>query len=416
MKTRRHSRVIAGSPVPYSWVVLGAATVTMMMTLPGQTAGVSVFLDPIIEDMGLTRSTVSLLYTVGTLLGSFSLPFVGRFIDRRGPRLSVGLIAAGFALSCLFISGVRSLAMLALAFVLIRGLGQGSLSLVSQHVVNLWFVRRRGLAIGILGIGMAGATAVFPSLLEGLIAEQGWRTSFALLGVLVAVLAVPLGVTFFRGHPEEYGQHPDGQSGKRAVAVKETNLSLDDARRTAAFWLLTAGDVAVAALSTGLVFHHFDILHSNGISRDAAALVFIPLGLVTAAANLGTGALLDRIPPRYALSFMLFFQAAALVLGAWLTPAWIIGYGALIGLTQGMKSAISGSAYAYYFGRRHIGSIKGLATTLSVGATAIGPLIFAIGRDVTGSYLPVLAGSAIVPLLLAVAALRLRPPRANGSD
>ncbi len=416
MNPRRYSRVIAGSPVPYSWVVLAAATVTMMMTLPGQTAGVSVFLDPIIEDMGLTRSTVSLLYTVGTLLGSLSLPFVGRFIDRRGPRLSVGLIAGGFALACVFMSGVRTLAMLALAFVLLRGLGQGSLSLVSQHVVNLWFVRRRGLAIGILGIGMAGATAVFPSLLESLIDTHGWRVSFALLGVVVAALAVPLGVTFFRGHPEEYGEIPDGTSSRRAVPVEESNLSLDAARRTGAFWLLTAGDVAVAALSTGLVFHHFDILSSNGLSRDAAALVFVPLGLVTAAANIGTGALLDRVPPRFALSLMLLFQAAALVLGAWLTPGWIIAYGALIGLTQGMKAAISGSAYAYYFGRRHIGAIKGLATTLSVAATAVGPLIFAVGRDVTGSYLLVLAGSAVVPLLLAVASLRLRPPRASGSE
>lgn len=411
----RQSRVVDRSPMPYAWVVLLAAIVTTMMTVPGQTVGVSVFLDPIIVDLDVTRSTVSLLYTVGTLVGSFSLPFVGRFIDWRGPRLAVGLIAGAFALACLYMSTVASLAMLAFGFVLIRGLGQGSLSLVSQHVVNLWFIRRRGLAIGLMGLGMAIATAVFPALLEFLIGQNGWRGTFVLMGVMVAVVALPLGVTFFRGHPESYGLEPDGSRRGRAgdaPPIVETNLSLGQARRTGAFWLVSLGDVAVAALSTGLVFHHFDILDASGFDRAAAAAVFVPLGLITAAANVGTGALLDRVPPRFALSAMLVFQAGALAMAGWIPSSMLLFYGALIGLTQGMKGAISGSAYAYYFGRRHIGSIKGFATTLSVAGTAIGPLLFAVGRDLSGSYLPVLLGSAAVPLILAVAALWLRPPRA----
>lgn len=411
----RRSRIVDRSPVPYAWVVLAAAIVASMMTVPGQTVGVSVFLDPIIADLDVTRSTVSLLYTVGTLVGSFALPFVGRFIDARGPRLAVGLIAGGFALACLYMSSVASLAMLALGFVLIRGLGQGSLSLVSVHVVNLWFVRRRGLAIGLTGLGMAIATAVFPALLEGLIDEFGWRGTYALMGAMVAAVALPLGVTFFRGTPESYGQEPDGswrRGGAGDGGVVESNLSLAQARRTAAFWLVSAGDVAVAALGTGLVFHHYDILDQSGFGRAAAAAVFVPLGLVTAGANLGTGALLDRVPPRFALAAMLTFQAGALAMAGWIPPTMLLVYGTLIGLAQGMKGAISGSAYAYYFGRKHIGSIKGFATTLSVGGTAIGPLLFAVGRDLSGSYVPVLLGSAAVPAALAVASLWLRPPRA----
>lgn len=414
---QRRSRIVDRSPLPYAWVVLVAAIVASMMTLPGQTVGVSVFLDPIIADLGVTRSTVSLLYTVGTLLGSFALPFVGRFIDARGPRLAVGLIAAGFALACLYMSSVASLAMLALGFVLIRGLGQGALSLVSLHVVNLWFVRRRGLAIGLTGVGMAVATAVFPAVLEGLIGQYGWRGTYALMGAVVAAVALPLGVTFFRGHPESFGQEPDGSRRRHGAGrVVEANLSLAQARRTGAFWLVSAGDVAVSALGTGLVFHHYDILDQSGFGRAAAAAVFVPLGLVTAGANLGTGAILDRVPPRFALSAMLVFLAASLALAGRIPPSMLLVYGALIGLTQGMKGAISGSAYAYYFGRRHIGSIKGFATTLSVGGTAIGPLLFALGRDFSGSYLPVLVASALVPAALAVASLWLRPPREPGAD
>lgn len=411
-QAQRRSRVIDRSPVPYAWVVLAAAVLTTMATLPGQTVGVSVFLDPILADLDVARSTVSLLYTVGTLAGSFALPFVGRFIDVRGPRLAVGLIAGAFALACLFMSGVSGLAMLAVGFVLIRGLGQGSLSLVSLHVVNLWFVRRRGLAVGITGLGMAIATAVVPGPLSALIEQIGWRSSYAWMAVAVAAIALPLGITFFRGQPERYGQLPDGQRvvpGETAT-VRERTFTLAEARRTAAFWLIAAGDMAVAAFGTGLVFHHFDILSQSGIDRGAAAAVFVPLGLITAAGTLAGGALLDRVPPRFVLAAMLAFLTGALVLAGQVPPSLLLAYGALIGMAQGMRSAVAGAMFAAYYGRRHIGAIKGFATTLTVAGTAIGPLAFALGPDLFGGYLGVLLAAAAATALLALASLRLRPP------
>ena len=107
-------------------MILAVAGLGMIMTTPGQTVGVSVFLDRIIVDLGVSRTLVSSLYLIGTLTGSVALPWVGRFIDRRGPRLAVVLIAASFALACVFMGQVRNVAMLAIGFVLIRGLGQGS--------------------------------------------------------------------------------------------------------------------------------------------------------------------------------------------------------------------------------------------------------------------------------------------------
>ncbi len=93
-ESQLRSRVVSGAPGYYGWTLLAAATLGMFMTAPGQTLGVSVFLDRIIADLGLTRSTVSLLYTIGTLTGALALPWVGRFIDRRGPRVGVIVIAS----------------------------------------------------------------------------------------------------------------------------------------------------------------------------------------------------------------------------------------------------------------------------------------------------------------------------------
>jgi sugar phosphate permease len=236
---------------------------------------------------------------------------------------------------------------------------------------------------------------------------------------MVAVLALPLGVTFFRDQPERYGALPDGRrdtgaaegaaEGDSAV-VAERQVTLAEARRTRAFWIIVAGDAAVAAFSTGLVFHHYDLMAQSGLSRVEAATVFVPLGLITAFALLTGGALMDRVRPRFMLAGMLVLQAAALMM-AGTVPLWLAPfYGAAIGLTQGMKGAISGSIYAAYFGRRYLGAIRGTASTIGVAGTAVGPLVFAMSLDGAGSYWPALVGTALVSGLLAAASLTLRPP------
>lgn len=413
----KRSRVIERSPVYYGWIILLAGTFGMMMTTPGQTVGVSVFLDKIIADLHASRSIVSLLYTIGTLIGSFSLSFVGRFIDRRGPRLAVVIIAALLALACVWMGFVNGLLTLLIGFVLIRGLGQGALSLVSQHVINIWFVRRRGLAIGLSGLGMACATAFFPILIELLLEHFGWRGAYMMLGGLVALTILPIGALFFRERPEHFGLHPDGRHAPAQTSpVNEVNYTLAEARRTLTFWLFVAGACCVSAFSTGLVFHHYAIMAANGLNRTVAATMFIPFGFVLAGSNLTTGILMDRVPPRFLLSTVLTFLCAALLFAPHVTsPTLVLAYGVLLGLMQGMQGAISASVYAYYFGRRHIGIIRGFTSTITIAGTAFGPLLFALGFAAFGGFALILALAALPPLTIAIMAPFIRPAKRSAS-
>ena len=410
----RRSRVVDFVPFSYSWVVLAAAIVTTAMTLPGQTVGVSVFLDAIVADLGASRSTVSLLYMLGTLTGSAMLPFVGRFIDARGPRVAVTAIAGGFALACAFMSQVSGLLTLAVAFVAIRGLGQGSLSLVSVHEVNLWFVKRRGLAVGIAGLGMSVATAFVPPLLERLVATVGWRGGYLTLAAIVAAVALPLGWTFFRDRPERYGRRPDGgwsaTAEDAAPVTEERSWTARDARKTVAFWSVCLASMSVAAWTTGLIFHHYDLLAARGLDRSVAAITFVPLGLVAAGANLGVGAILDRVAPRFVIAAMLVGQAAAAATCIVVTSDWTWAYGAVLGATMGANGAVSGAVYAKYFGRKHLGAIKGFASTMTVAGSALGPLVLALGNDLMGGYGVVLAVVAAIPLAQAVVSVFAKPP------
>ena len=132
--------VMRSVPFHYGWVILMAGGIGAFMTLPGQTNGVALFFDPLAADLGLTRAQVALAYTVGTLAGILPAPLVGRWIDRRGPRLAAGAIAIAMGLACVVMALTSSALTLTIGFAAIRGAAVGALSLVSQHVINLWFV------------------------------------------------------------------------------------------------------------------------------------------------------------------------------------------------------------------------------------------------------------------------------------
>jgi sugar phosphate permease len=418
--SKRSSVLVERSPVYYGWVVLGISTLGMAATLPGQTAGISLFIDAFIEDLGLSRSVVSWLYTVATVLGSLGLPLVGRLLDRYGPRRVAVVLISLLAISCAGMSRVRGWIGVFVGFLCLRGFGQGALGLVNNHAVNLWFERRRGLAVGVLGLGMAGATALFPPLMEMGLQAYGWQTTYLIMGAILAVTMLPLGALLYRDAPERYGLSPEDDE-----PVAEHESASDEgpdeeasgeatmrgvrpaiAYRTWTFWLFTVAGVCTAGFGTGLLFHHFSILEEVGVARGLAAQFFVPLGVVTGLFNVGTGWLVDRYPPRLLLAGQLtLFGAMMGLLPRVDTAAGVWVYGGVFGVAQGMQGALLGSAYAYYFGRAHHGTIRGLANTVFIGGTAIGPAVLALGPDFLGGFAPILWTITPIPIALSLAAL-----------
>jgi len=389
------------------------------MTSPGQTYSIAVFIDSFISDLNISRSLVSTLYTAGTLAASFALPLVGRQLDRWGSRFMIVIVCFFLGCACIYMGFIRNAAMLFIGFLTLRMLGQGSLSLVSTYVINQWWVRRRGMAMGIAGMAAAliGAGG-FPNLINWLIPIYDWRITYMLLGLGVLVGMLPLGLIFIRNRPEDFGLFPDGaisEADREDTSVhdpKEEHWTLSEAVRTSTFWIVGAGLSAGSMLSTGLTFHLFSIFKDSGLSSTVAASVFLPIAATTGIMHLGGGILVDRISVRIILAASLFFQALALIMAPYLYSVELaLTFGLIMGIRGGLQMIVSNVIWAKFYGRLHLGSISGVTTTLMVAGSALGPMPFGVARDLLGSYTAVLIGFAGLPFILAIAALiYCRPP------
>ena len=397
------------------------------MSSPGQTYVVSIFIESFIADLGISRSLVSTLYTLGTLVGSFVLPMVGYQLDRHGARLIVVLITALFGLACVYMGYVQNAFMLGLGFIALRMLGQGSLGLVCTNIINQWWVRRRGMVMGISGMaGSLISLGGFPNLINWLLPIYGWRSTYIFLGIILVFVMTPLAFIFFRNHPEDYGLQPDGgesgifRSRKRKqvpTGWTEVHWTLGQAMHTSVFWILVGSLSAISMLSTGLFFHIVSIFTDNGLTPDLAAAVFVPVAVTTALVNWGSGLLVDRVPVRVLLAIGLFFQALSLLMARSLSGiTLVLIFGIVLGISSGLIRILGSVVWAMYFGRHHLGSITGFTTMITITGSAMGPMPLGIGRDLLGSYNLALIISAAIPLLLGILGLFIDDPARIGQQ
>ena len=158
------------------------------------------------------------------------------------------------------------------------------------------------------------------------------------------------------------------------------------------------------------------IFEDAGLSASVAAAAFMPLAVTGVVVRLASGVLVVRVPVRYLLSGALVGLAASLFMAPRLQGTTsALTYGIILGATGSLQLTVSQVVWAKYYGRRHLGSVTGVAMLVSIAGSALGPMPMGIARDLMGSYLPALTVSAALPLVLAVVALFARRPERKES-
>ncbi|WP_165970789.1 MFS transporter, partial [Actinomadura sp. 6K520] len=359
----------------------------LALTGPGQTAGLSVFTEPLIHDLEISRTQLSGAYLAATLSGAALLPLVGRALDRFGVRMLATCAAVLFGAVLTGCAAVGSVWGLTAGLAGLRLSGQGALSLLATTTVALWFTRNRGTALGVVtSVGAAGISAT-PVLTERLIAATDWRTAWLIQGLVIWTILIPVGAYALRGRPP--------------ATVRDTRSAAGDgwtvkhAMRTAAFWTIIAAVSCQGMLTTAVAFHQVSLLGEHSLSPTEAAANFLPQTMAGLATAFLVGALADRFPPRFVLAASLAVLAAGLLWTPLLAPGFSgIAFGLLLGAAGNGIRTLEASIVPAYFGTAHIGALRGIIHAATVASTAFGPILLALGHDLAGSYTPPLMLSA----------------------
>jgi MFS family permease len=396
------------------WRIVLLATITGALTGPGQTVGVSVFVDPMIETLGLTRSELSLAYLIGTLVGAVALLPVGRFIDRVGVRRAMTFIGLGFGLGLVVMSGVQGFITLVIGFTLIRWMGQGSLQLVSTLAITPWFDRRRGFAFGISTTATGVLMSLTPIVLGAAVGLFDWRIAWILAAFAIWLVVVPIARFGIIDRPADVGQFPDGDPAPHPSAEPRPQARSSTRREALSqprFWLLSLVLGATSMLVTALNFHQISILGEQGLSVTEAAAMFLPQVLGTLVASLTMGSLADRVPARILLMSSMVLLALSLILAARLSPGpMILVYAVVLGAAAGATFPLVATLLPRWYGLAHIGSIQGVSTLLGVAASSIGPVALSLPSEALGGFGPAALVLVVIPIVVGLAALTISEP------
>ena len=404
----------------YGWFIVAAAGLVVFSTGPGQSYVFSVFIDSIIEDTGLSRTGISVLYLASTVLSAILVSFVSRLADRYGPRIMLVAAGLGLGAACFGMATATHILLFYIAFASLRALGQGSLGINCILLVNQWFVSLRGRAVGLMTLGAMLSTAVFPSFARFLIDSIDWRGAYAVLGVVSIGLIVPVALFVVRNRPEDVGLFPDGSS---QPPVSETRQATAGVQRRArvysfpGFWLLSLSLSSPSLITTALMFHQASIFRENELSATLAAGAFAIFSVSSAVSSLASGFVSDRIGPKVLLVFSMATLVATLALAVAINSLFVaVVYVVMMGISSGSYIIVHGTIWAYYYGRHGLGRVQGPAMTISVCASAVGPLPLAVFHNLTGTYTLGMMLMMILPVISVAVLFFTRPGDAGRSE
>ncbi|GAB3219608.1 MFS transporter [Glycomyces halotolerans] len=393
------------------------AIIAMGLTFPGQTASISVFLDPMIAELEISRTVLSTAYMIGTLAGAFALPWIGRMVDKYGTRRTMAVVGAAFSLALVGLSLATDVVGLGAAFVGIRMLGQGALGLCAATLVSRWYEKRRGLVLSVQTAVGGGIISASPVALERLIAATDWRTAVLVEAALIALIVIPMAAFFTRDRPADLGQFVDGDPANGAGSKAEWGMTRGQAMRQPFFWVLVAAFATAGFFTTAIGFHQIALLGERGLSATEAAANFLPQSVAGTAATLVLGYLVDRTSPRLLIAVAMLAYALGMIWGTVVEPGWsALGFGVMVGAAGNALRTVVNGATPRLFGTAHIGAIRGIIASVTIAGTAFAPVLYSLFYSWTGSFGPVLWLSTLVPLAVMAAALLAPMPRPEPED
>lgn len=407
----------------YGWVIVFAAGVKGAFNVGSAVFASSVFLVPMQDDLGWSRSVIFGALAVRTLAGGMLSPLVGPWGDHPwAPRVALPIGSVLFGLSFMFLKWADTPFEYYLSFGV---LGAAGLALTSnpilEGVVLKWFIRRRAQAIMWMQVGPPTGPMIFPVLLTILISAVGWRDAWFWLGVASIAVFLPLSL-LVRTSPESMGLLPDGDrpdttpsapgAPRRPSPPQEHSFTRRQALRSSSFWMICiALSLSIIGLP-GLQAQWVPYLTELDFTPEVAASALLVFGLFSVAARFVWG----YLSARHDIRNLMVIQALLAALGILfllsvqntvMMYAWAMYHG----LTLAVFFQLQALLVVTYFGRRHIGAIRGVMFPFITLGSATGPLLLGALRDWQGSYLVAFLLVMVTWIMAAAIVFMTRPPK-----
>ncbi len=345
---------------------------------------VPLVMGPIHAELGWDFAEISAAITIFGVIAALLAPTVGRLADRHGVRpvalISVAAFAITFAAVWLIPPTLNAWWAI---WAVIGVIGIGSTPVTWSRAVSMWFNRHRGLALAIMLLGTSLAALVVPQVVTRAIAAWGWRSAFPVAALFPLLIALPLGLLWFREpRPEE---RPAGVADASGALV---GVSLATALRGRHFWTLWIAIFIIATAYGGAHIHIAQIVGMHGFGPEVAASVLGVVAIGILSGRLIVGAAFDRFwAPGVAFPAMLLPAAACLMLmGTSQSLAMVMIGGLLLGFAAGAESDVIAFLTAKYFGMANYGQIYGMLYLPFGIGSAISPILYGLARDRTGNY------------------------------
>jgi MFS family permease len=409
----------------YGWYIVIASWIMLFLI---NAVSVGIFFKPILEDSKFhwDRATLSLVYMIALLLFAAVTPFLGKLIDRYGPKLMLFICAGTQTLSGALYGTASGVWQVFIARFLYEIKGLQS----SQVLVNRWFVRLRGTAQGITSTGMPLGALLLSPLSQYLILAWGWRPTMFFWAVVFLVMLVPLTI-FIRNKPKDKGYGPDGDpidentfvnnAASKTTPAKDTGHTLAQAVRLPSFWLVAATQL-ICGIGCGFMMTHIVIFATDmGYTEMVGATLISVQGGLNLVGVLLTGRISDKYSRSKVLGWTHFIRSLAfftavvfIVLGG--GSLWMLYLSmVLFGFGWFTTSPLTSGLVADLFGSLSMGTIIGVTMSCHTVGMAVGAYAGGLTYQLTGSYYAFFITQGVLELVAAGCAFAIKRQKSHPS-
>jgi sugar phosphate permease len=410
-------KVIQKQDIYWGWFVVAGAFLVLSINY-GARYCFGIFVKPMSEEYQWSRSVISMGASLNMLVYSVCAIYIGRLLDKMAPRWIITLGASVAALGFILTSLIKTPLQFYLVYGILLGIGSAGMGVVvCNPSVGKWFIRKRGIAIGITTMGISFGTIALTPLSGYIVKAHGWQGGFLFLGAVTLIVGVSLSQLLLgKTRPEDYGLLPDGETDPdlvtktHAAGEHPDRFPLGKLLTDSRFWTLgVCYGLTVMTMMTVFV-HQVPYALDRGMDKVAAASSLSAIGLAGFCGQFFFGWLSDRLKDaKYASCIGMILMAAgmAVLLNAATLKGFYL-YALVFGFGYGSVAPMMPVLAANRFGRHVMGSVYGLLTFLIGIGGAVGPLLGGLIYDVFGSYKFVWQLNALMLTVVAFLILTLR--------